>query len=411
MRQERVVIIGAGFGGLAAARRLAKHRHVTLIDQQNHHLFQPLLYQVATAGLSPAQISRPTRRIFRKEPAVRCVMARVTAIDLEKKEVCTTEGPEIFDRLIIAVGAQSHYFGNDHWEAHAPGLKTLADATEIRARILRAFERAEAAGIRAEQDALLRFVVVGGGPTGVEMAGAIVELGNRVLRHDFRTIDPTCAEVILVEGSERLLESFDPDLSDRTRRDLEDMGVTVRCGERVTEIDAESVRIGDERIETRTVIWAAGVQASPGAEWLDAETGGGGRILVDENLLIKGHDCIYAIGDCAETPDNAPGLAPAAQQMGEYVADHMMGRAKGPFRYLDKGQMATIGRSRAIAQSGKFKMAGFIAWLAWLFIHLITLVGFRNRLSVMREWFWKYITWERGARLIVDDKDGPPDPD
>jgi NADH dehydrogenase len=405
-----VVIIGAGFGGLAAARALANSRFdVTLVDQHNYHLFQPLLYQVATAGLSPADIASPIRAIMRDARNVNVILAKVSVIDVERREVLA-EGRRIaFDRLIVATGAQHAYFGHDEWAASAPGLKTIDDATYLRRRILLAFENAETETDPAERARLLNFVVVGGGPTGVEMAGAIAELAKRALARDFRSIDPRQARIILMEAASRLLAPFNPSLSEAARRSLEQLGVEVRLGAGVTRCDACGVHLGTEVIEARTVVWGAGVMASPAGRWLNAETDRAGRVKVGPDLAVPGHPEIFVIGDvaCAAGADGQPlpGVAPVAKQQGQYVAALLKARLKGktlpPFRYRDFGALATIGRKRAVAQLGSVRLTGFPAWLLWSVAHIYFLIGFRNRLAVVLSWCWSYVSFQRGTRLIT----------
>jgi len=405
-----MVIIGAGFGGLSAAKALAKAPFdVTVIDRHNYHLFQPLLYQVATAGLSPADIASPIRSILRSQSNANVVLARVSAVDLRRRKVIAEERRIPFDHLVVATGAQHAYFGHDDWAACAPGLKTIDDATYLRRRILLAFEKAETEVDADERRRLLNFVVVGGGPTGVEMAGAIVELAQRALASDFRQIDPRCARIILVEAAPRLLTPFDPSLSATAKRSLERLGVEVRLGAAVTACDCSSVSIADERIETRTIIWAAGVMASPAGAWLGAQTDRAGRVKVNPDLSLPGHPDVFVIGDAAHLPDAdgnpLPGVAPVAKQQGEYVARLLMARPRGetvaPFRYRDFGSLATIGRKRAIVQVGKLKLSGLVAWLIWSVAHIYFLIGFRNRLVVAMNWAWSYVTFQRGTRLIT----------
>jgi NADH:ubiquinone reductase (H+-translocating) len=408
--KRRVVIVGAGFGGLTAAKALAGSSFdVKVVDQHNYHLFQPLLYQVATAGLSPADIASPIRGIVGDKANITVMLGKVSGIDRERREVLA-EGRRIpYDDLILATGAQHAYFGHDDWAAHAPGLKTIDDATYIRRRILLAFEKAENEPDPAERTHLLNFVVVGGGATGVEMAGAIAELAKRALASDFRVIDPRSARIILVEAGPRLLPSFAPSLSDAARLSLEQLGVEVRLGAAVTACDAEGVSLGAERIEARTVIWAAGVTASPAGAWLDAETDRAGRVKVNADLSVPGHPDIFVIGDTALADDAEgkplPGVAPVAKQQGQYVADLLIARSNGkaskPFRYRDFGSLATIGRKRAIAQLGKLKIKGFIAWVLWSVTHIYFLIGFRNRFIVAANWAWNYVTFQRGTRLIT----------
>jgi NADH:ubiquinone reductase (H+-translocating) len=409
--REHVVIIGGGFGGLAAARAL---RHlpvrVTLIDRRNYHLFQPLLYQVATAGLSPADIASPIRAIVRRQRNITVLLAKVTGIDIARKAVLTDEYRVAYDQLVIATGARHGYFNHEEWEAHAPGLKKIDDATEIRGRILLAFERAESASDESERRRLLSFVIVGGGPTGVEMAGAIAELARVALSIDFRNIDPKSARVILIESGSRVLAHFHEALSAVAKRALEKLGVEVRLGARVSGCDPGGVIIANERIEAHTIIWAAGVMASPAAKWLDAEKDPAGRVVVGSDLTLPGHPDIFVIGDTAlaKGPDSKPlpGIAPVAKQQGAYASRVIGARVQGkpapkPFRYRHLGTMATIGRRSAVADFGKFRLSGFIAWLLWGLVHVYFLVGFRNRIAVTMGWLWAYVTFGRGARLIT----------
>jgi NADH dehydrogenase len=403
----RVVIVGGGFGGLSAAKGLAgKPFDVTLIDRNNHHLFQPLLYQVATAALSPADIASPIRGILRGQRNVKVVLGEVTGVDLKRKQVLS-EGRRIpYDTLIIATGARHAYFGHDDWAEFAPGLKTIDDATYLRRRILLAFERAEAEDDAVERQRLLTFVVIGGGPTGVEMAGAIAELAKRALASDFRSIDPRCARIILVEAAPRVLTPFDAALSAAARRALESLGVEVRLDAAVSECNADGVRAGGEFIPTRTIIWAAGVMASPAGRWLGAETDQAGRVKVRGDLSIPGHADVFVIGDTAVVEGaSLPGVAPVAKQQGQYVARVLnarhAGRISAPFRYRDFGSLATIGRKRAVAQFGRLHLSGLLAWLLWSVAHIYFLIGFRNRFIVALNWAWSYITFQRGSRLIT----------
>ena len=410
MTDPRIVIVGAGFGGLSAAKALAgKPFDVTVIDRHNYHLFQPLLYQVATASLSPAEIASPIRAILQRAQNVNVMLGKVSGIDLERREVLA-EGRRIpYDTLVLATGAQHAYFGHGDWAAFAPGLKTIDDATYIRRRILLAFEKAETETDPAERARLLNFVIVGGGPTGVEMAGAIAELANRALAEDFRSIDPRAARIILVEAAPRLLTPFDPPLSEAAKTSLEQLGVEVRLGTPVTALDAAGVSVGTERIEARTVIWGAGVIASPAGEWLGAETDRAGRVKVTPDLSVPGRPDIFVIGDTAAINDASgnplPGVAPVAKQQGNYIAALLIARRNGktvaPFRYRDLGSLATIGRKRAIIQMGRFKMKGFFAWLLWCVAHIYYLIGFRNRFVVAISWLWNYITFQRATRLIT----------
>jgi NADH dehydrogenase len=411
--RPKVVIIGAGFGGLTAAKALAKAPvHVTLIDRRNHHLFQPLLYQVATAGLAPTQIATPIRAILRKQRNTDVALGKVEGVDLVTKQVIVGERPVPFDFLIIATGARHSYFGHDDWERFAPGLKTLEDATEQRRRILLAFERAELEPDPAERERLTTFVVIGGGPTGVETAGAIAELAKKALARDYRVIDPKSARIILVEAGSRVLGAFPDDLSEDARRSLEKLGVEVRLGAAVTAVDADGVTVGGERIASRCVIWAAGVQSSPAARWLNIPADQAGRAIVGRNLRMPGRDDIFVIGDCAVVNGAdgrpLPGVAPVAKQQGAYAAKAIIANLKGqpfdkPFRYLDFGNLATVGRKAAIADFRGFHLKGFIGWLVWSAAHIYFLIGFRNRIAVALDWTWSYLTFERGARLITGD--------
>jgi len=405
-----VVIVGGGFGGLSAAKGLAGQPFdVTLIDRNNHHLFQPLLYQVATAGLSPADIASPIRSILRGQANARVMLADVTAIDLKRRMVFAEDRRIPYDRLIIATGARHAYFGHDDWASYAPGLKTIDDATYLRRRILLAFERAENEEDAEERKRLLTFVIVGGGPTGVEMAGAIAELANRALAKDFRSIDSRSARIVLVEAAPRVLTPFHPALSQAARNALEALGVEVRLGDAVTECNGEGVRVGGEFIPSRTIIWAAGVMASPAGRWLNAETDRAGRVKVAPDLSLPGHPEVFVIGDTAAVAANSdgilPGVAPVAKQQGQYVARLLKARAKGqdigPFRYRDFGSLATIGRKRAVADFGRFRLNGFLAWVLWSVAHIYFLIGFRNRFVVALNWAWSYLTFQRGSRLIT----------
>lgn len=400
--KKRIAIIGAGFAGLAAARALKQaDADIFLIDRRNHHLFQPLLYQVATAALSPAQIAQPIRAITRKQRNCTVVLGEVVGIDKEQRRVLGAKGELVYDALIVATGATHAYFGNEAWSAYAPGLKSIEDATAIRQRILSAFEQAEVTDNETERQALLTFVIIGGGPTGVEMAGAIAELARHTLKGDFRRIDPANARVILAEGGDRLLKVFTPKLSARATADLQKLGVEVRTGFAVRECTREGVRLGEDWIPTRTILWAAGVKASPASEWLQLTSDRAGRIAVQPDLTVEGYPDIFVIGDtaAAQNPDGSPvpGLAPAAMQQGKYAASVILARLQGkpapaPFAYKDYGTMATIGRGKAIAQFKFGSVSGLMAWWLWGIIHVMPLVGFRNRMVVACDWLWSYLT-------------------
>lgn len=409
-QRPRVVIAGAGFGGLQAAKALAKvHVDVTLVDAYNHHCFQPLLYQVATAALSPADVAWPIRAILRAQKNVRVIMARVLAIDAPARRVHTSQIDLAYDYLILATGSTHSYFGHDDWAPFAPGLKHIADATEIRRRFLLAFERAEVAEDEAAQQRLLTFVIVGGGATGVEMAGAIAEVARRTLQHDFRRIDPRTSRIILIEAGPRLLPTFPAPLADYATRSLRGMGVEIALGRAVTGCDAEGVSLDGSRIEAATVIWAAGVVASPAAEWIGAEPDRAGRIKVNADLTVPGRPEIFAVGDTASVVAGdgrpVPGIAPAAIQMGNYVAKVIAARvqerpAPPPFAYHHLGDLATIGRKSAVVKLGVFQITGFLGWLFWSAVHIYFLIGLRNRFVVALNWLWSYMTFQRGARLI-----------
>lgn len=410
----KVVIVGAGFGGLAAAKRLANRPvEVTLIDRRNHHLFQPLLYQVATAGLSPADVAAPIRSILADARNVRVVLDEVIGVDADAKRVSLEMGGSPrFDHLILATGARHSYFGRDEWEAHAPGLKSIEDATTIRRNVLLALERAETETDPQRRQALLTFVVIGGGPTGVEMAGAIAELARRSVSRDFRSITPHCSRVILIEAGMRLLPSFPPLLSGKAERSLRALGVEVLAGMPVTGLGYGHVRCGNLWISARTVVWAAGVQASAAAEWLGTERDSAGRAVVNSDLSVAGHDDIFVIGDTACVAGvrgkPLPAVAPVAKQQGVYVADRILGRTAGPFAYRDYGNLATIGRSSAVIDWGRLQLSGLAAWLIWSLAHVLFLVGFRSRLSVTMTWLWSYFTYQRSARLIIGPADALP---
>lgn len=402
-----VVIVGAGFGGLAAARTLARGNvRVTLVDQRNHHLFQPLLYQVATAGLSPADIAAPIRSILRHHKNVRVLLDTVVDIDAADRRVLLASRRTLrFDRLIVATGARHSYFGREEWEAHAPGIKSIDDATTVRRKVLLALERAETEPDPLRRQALLTFVIVGGGPTGVEMAGAVAELARRSVSQDFRSITPHCSKVLLVEAGPRLLASFPRALSDKARKAIEDLGVTVMTDQRVSAITDAYIEVGGTRVPTHTVVWAAGVRASPAATWLNVEADRVGRVVVDPDLSVPGHDGVYAIGDTAAFTDTAgrclPGIAPVAKQQGRHVGEQILRGRTTPFRYRDYGNLATIGRHRAVIDFGWLRLSGVFAWFVWTTAHIFFLAGFRNRLLVGANWLWNYLTFERGARLIT----------
>jgi NADH dehydrogenase len=410
-RRAHVVIVGAGFGGLNAAMGLCKADvDVTVIDRRNYHLFQPLLYQVATAGLAPSQIATPIRRILAGQRNATVLLEKVEGIDTAARHVLTETRRIAYDYLVIATGARHAYFGHDEWEETAPGLKTIGDATEIRARILTAFEKAEIAQDPEARRRLLTFVVIGGGPTGVEMAGAIAELARKAIAQDFRNIDARSARVLLVEADRRLLTAFPEKLSDSAKDQLERLGVEVLLGSAVVRCDADGVALADsQHIASGCVVWAAGVMASRAAKWLGVPADRAGRVIVRSDLTIEGHPEIFVIGDTAAVHDGegrqVPGVAPAAKQMGRYVARVIRGRMAdthpGPFRYSDFGSLATIGRSAAVADLGRLKLAGFSAWLLWSLAHLWFLVGFRNRIAVFLDWIWAYATFDRSARLIT----------
>jgi NADH dehydrogenase len=409
--RPQVVILGAGFGGLSAATAL---RHaaadVTLIDRHNYHLFQPLLYQVATAGLSPAQIAAPIRRIVSRQKNITVFMDKIAAIDASAGEVVTSRRHIRFDFLIVATGARHAYFGYEQWEAFAPGLKKIDDATEIRRRILMAFEQAEATVDENERRRLLTFVVVGGGPTGVEMAGAIAELAHRTIVRDFRHINPAETKIIIVEAGDRVLSAFPEKLSLSAVEQLGRLGVTVMTQAAVTDCNKEAITLKDgRRIETATIVWAAGVMASPAGKWLHAECDRAGRVIIDATLRLPGFDNIFVIGDAAAVTDAngvvVPGIAPAAKQMGYFAAASILADIKGKprerFRYRNYGNLATIGRSSAVADFGRFTLSGFPAWVIWCFAHIWFLIGFRNRIFVFLDWIVAYVSFERGARLIT----------
>ncbi len=404
-----VVLVGGGFAGLSAARALANAPvRITLVDRRNHHLFQPLLYQVATAALNPADIAYPIRSVLRNQKNARTILAEVTAIDLARRVVKLADGELAYDHLILAAGARHSYFGHDDWEAAAPGLKTIEDALEIRRRVLLAFEAAERQGDSAERDATLTFAIVGAGPTGIELAGALLEIGRHTVARDFRSFDPRRLRVVLIEGAPRVLPPYSEKLSAAAQRQLEVLGVEVRTGVQVTKIDESGVWLGTEHLPARTVLWAAGVAASPLGATLGMPLDRAGRVRVEPDLSLSGHPEVFVAGDLAQIEQDGrpvPGIAPAAIQAGrtagENVAARVAGRPTRAFRYLDKGSLATIGRAAAVGTIGRFEVTGFLAWWIWWLIHIAYLIGFRNRLSVMMGWAWQYFAFARGARLIT----------
>jgi len=416
VRRPHVVVLGAGFGGLNAAIGLRNAPvDITVVDRRNYHLFQPLLYQVATAGLSPAQIAMPIRRILAGQKNATVLMEKVEAVDPTAQIVTTTNRRITYDFLVIATGARHAYFGHDEWEEAAPGLKTIGDATEIRARVLAGFEKAEVSGDPELRRKLLTFVIVGGGPTGVELAGAIIELARKAISRDFRNIDSSTTRVVLVEAGNRLLAAFPESLSQSAKSQLEKLGVEVRLGAAVTKCDDAGVTLADgHHIASGCVLWAAGVMASRAAKWLGVAADHAGRVIVESNLSVPGHPEIFVIGDTASVKGRdgrpVPGIAPAAKQMGRYVArlikGRLGGRPVGSFRYADFGNLATIGRKAAVADLGRIRLTGFPAWLLWSFAHLWFLVGFRNRVVVFLDWAWAYATFDRGARLITERRAG-----
>ena len=413
-RRERVVIIGAGFAGLAAAKALRKAPvDVTVIDRRNYHLFQPLLYQVATAGLSPAEIAAPIRSILRDHRNTRVLLGRVDAID-KCAQTVEVEGRSVpYDTLIVATGARHAYFGHNDWEEVAPGLKKIDDATKLRHRILLAFEEAETTEDVVERQRLLTFVIIGGGPTGVELAGAIAELAKVALARDFRHIAPRSSRIILIESGARVLATFPEPLSAFAKRALEKLGVEVRLDHPASACDARGVVVNGERIDARTIVWAAGVAASPAAKWLGAEKDRAGRVIVGCYLTLPCHPEIFVLGDTASAPGAGgkplPGVAPVAKQQGTYVGRLIAARSLGkpeppPFRYRNYGNLATIGRKVAVADFGRIRLSGRFAWLLWGGVHVLFLIGFRNRVAVLLDWLWAYVTFQRGARLITSEK-------
>ena len=404
------MIIGGGFGGLYAARRLRKAPvRITLVDRHNYHLFQPLLYQVATAALNPSDIAAPIRGVLRRQKNVSVILGDATAIDTARKIVKLADGELTYDYLIVATGATHSYFNHPEWEAAAPGLKTIDDALEIRRRVLLAFEAAERETDPERQKAWLTFVIVGGGPTGVELAGALSEIARQTMIRDFRHINPSSARVILIEGRDRILPVYPPDLSDKARKQLASLGAEVMTRAQVTEVSTHEVAIGEQRIATRTVLWAAGVQASPLAKTLGVPLDRAGRVIVDRDLTIPGHKDVFVVGDLAASTQQdgtlVPGVAQGGIQGGEHAAFNIERAVEGQplraFRYHDRGSLATIGRAAAVADLGRVRLSGFFAWVFWLALHIFFLIGFRNRLLVFMQWAWAYVTYQRGARLIT----------
>ncbi len=431
LHTPHILIVGGGFAGLAAAKHLARLKakaRVTLLDKRNHHVFQPLLYQVATAAISPADIAAPIRGALRDATNCHVMLAEVSRVDLARREVTLSTGATLsYDYLILACGATHSYFNHPEWEAMAPGLKTLEDATEIRRRILLAFESAEYETSEERRRAALAFAIVGGGPTGVELAGAIKEIAAATIPRDFRTIDTTTARVVLLEGSDRLLAAFPPELSDRAKRDLEAMGVEVRLNAKVTSVTDDGVRVGDELIPAASVLWAAGVKASPLGQSMGAKTDRAGRVQVEPDLSVPGHPEAFVVGDMAAATSKGtpvPGVAQGALQGGAFVArliakeitaaarsataTRATAASRPAFVYHDKGTMATIGRAKAVAQIGPFNLGGFIAWALWGGIHVAFLINYRNRMSVLAKWFWNWVLFARDARLIMEPREMEP---
>jgi NADH dehydrogenase len=409
--RPRVVIIGAGFAGLNAAKALAAVPvQVTVADKKNHHTFQPLLYQVALAVLSPAEIATPVRTVLRRAANTHVLLGEVKGVDVERRSVRLEDASLNYDYLIVAAGAAHAYFGHPEWARFAPGLKTIEDAIEIRRRVLLAFETAEREALASQVKLDLNFVVIGAGPTGVELAGAIADISNRYMERDFRAIDPSRARILLLEGGPRVLPAYPPDLSASAEKQLREMGVEVRTSAMVTNVGPDSVTVGNEKIPATVVLWGAGVAASPLGKMLGVPTDKAGRVLVEPDLTIPGHPELFVVGDLAaakmENGQFVPGVAPAAIQMGRFAARQIRrsieGKSREPFHYVDKGSLATVGRSKAVADFGKLHFSGYFAWLAWLFVHLLFLIGFRNRIMVMLEWAWAYVTYNQSARLITE---------
>lgn len=414
-----VVILGGGFGGLYAAKALrGAPVRVSVVDRRNHHLFQPLLYQVATAGLNPADIAAPIRSILRGQQNVRVLLAEAAAVERANRRVLFSDGEIPYDFLIVATGVTHAYFGRDHWAAHAPGLKSIEDALDIRRRVFLAYEAAEREPDPERRGAWMTFVIIGAGPTGVEMAGALAEISRHALAAEFDHIDPGQARIVLLEGGPRVLPSYPETLSEKARRQLVALGVEVRTGALVTAVDGGGVEIGPERLPSRTVVWAAGVAASPLARSLGVPLDRAGRVVVRPDLTLPGDDDVYVIGDLAALEQDGrlvPGVCPAAIQQGRHAAANVLRRVRGepnaPFRYRDKGSFATIGRGAAVGEMPRgLRLAGFPAWIAWLAIHIFFLIGFRNRVLVMFQWAYSYLTFRRGVRLITGGPATPPRP-
>ena len=423
--KPRVVIVGAGFGGLNAAQKLVKADvQIVVIDRKNFHTFQPLLYQVATAGLSPGEIASPIRSILRSHKNIEVFMGEVVGFDLERRLVLGADGQVPYDYLIVAAGAGHSYFGHEDWEVFAPGLKTIEDAIEIRRRVFLAFELAERQAATGKKVTPVNFVVVGGGPTGVELAGMLAEISRHALAHDFRSIDPASTHILLVEAGPRLLPAYADDLSRSAEKQLHQLGVEVRTSTMVTKVEAGAVHLGDTRLQATVTLWAAGVAASPLGKQLTSAVDRAGRVPVQKDLSLPGHPEVFVIGDLAAAKDDQgmqlPGVAPVAIQQGRFVAKLIRNEIKGglesapgtvlsrpSFHYWDKGSLATIGRAAAVAQFGKIHISGYIAWLSWLFVHIFFLIGFQNRLLVFIQWAWSYFTYERSARLITGSTDLP----
>ncbi|MCC5816680.1 MAG: NAD(P)/FAD-dependent oxidoreductase [Leptospira sp.] len=414
LNKKRVVVVGAGFGGLQVVQKLANNNSIdiVLIDKRNHHLFQPLLYQVATAVLSPADIAIPARSLTNDDENVRVIMGEVNKVNFKKKTIQYNQGSEIdYDYLILAIGAKTSFFGNDSWEKYTLGLKNLKDALAIRRKLLVSFEEAEIANDPVAARKLLNYIIVGGGPTGVEMAGSIAELSYQILKKDFRNIDPRLAKITLIEAGPRLLSPFHPDLSEFTKKKLEKRGVKVRLNSPVKKIDKKGVHLENEILESNTIIWAAGVQGTAFAERLGLGMDRSKRILVDQECRVKDIDSVFALGDAANFSEGLerplPGVSPVAMQQGRYIADWILrdikNKPKKPFQYKDKGSMATIGRNDAVAEVGNLRMKGYMGWLAWLFVHLFYQVGFKNKVSILISWIWSYLAFRAGARLIQEE--------